>query len=239
MSDYEIIPKDGYNLEYRQDHATSDGYIYSNAGSDASTFAATIDPYLPRVVSFVGVSQQAEGADDPYEFSKGTLASSIGFPACSVIFPFPQKAPPSMPKTLTLDAAGITVNFTLIARQIKKQPMAPEDLQSDLIWFSATIARHTRLTLFAGSVLQVIVSPLGDKYGLVSIFGETPAEYQVNELNGLASLSLPKGYTYESEQILEDFTFYANKLAYIVVNEYFNFQRFKVGPEQRDEVGDD
>lgn len=235
MSDHAVVPMDGYNLEYRQDPSISDGYIYSNAGSDASTFKTTINPYLPSTVSFTGASQQAE---DPYAFSKNTLALSNGYPLCSVIFPFPQQAPQGMPKTLVLDAAGIPVTLTLIARQVEKGRLESEDPQSDLVWNNATIARHTRGTLYAGSVLQVIVSPSGDKYGLASTFGETPAEYQVNELHGLGAMPLPKGYTYESEVIEEDFTFYANKFAYIVANKYFNFQRFKVGPDQRDEVGD-
>jgi hypothetical protein len=238
MSDYEIIPIGGYNLEYRQNHSTSDGYIYSKAGADATTFAATIDPYLPSTVSFAGASQQAKGRPDPYAFSKGTLASSPDFGACSIIFPFPQETPPGLPKTLALDAAGVAVTLTLIARQIDKTQMESEHSESDLVWFSATIARHTRLTLFGDSVLQVIISPSGDRYGLVSVFGEPPARYQVDKLHGLATLPLPKGYTYHSEPISEDFTFYANKVAYIVANEYFNFQRYTVGPEERAEVGD-
>jgi hypothetical protein len=52
MSKPEVIPSGGYNQEARQNPNTSDGYIYSSSGHNATAYLDTVYPYLPEYVSF-------------------------------------------------------------------------------------------------------------------------------------------------------------------------------------------
>jgi hypothetical protein len=74
--------------------------------------------------------------------------------------------------------------------------------------------------------LQELVSEDGKRYMLVSAFGDATKQYDVNKVDGLSGMPLPKGYTYESREIAEDMTIEALEVAHIIINSAFNFQRY-------------
>ncbi len=216
----EIAPIGGYNLEYRQTDSTSERYIYSHAGADAEGFQTVYDN-LSETVSF-------GGEDSPYTLNKGVLAAGT-MKISSVIYPYPGSPSPSLPTSFTIASNDETVEFILIAKILKLIPhYNPKNQPNDKLaqWKKGEIERHTKQTLHKEGVLQELVSKDGERYMLVSAFGDATNKYDVNEVGGLSGMPLPKGYTYESREIDEEMTIEPLEVAYIIVNSAFNFQRY-------------
>lgn len=216
----EIVPIGGYNLEYRQNPQTSEGYIYSHAGANAEEFQSVYDN-LAATVSF-------GAGDSPDTLSKGVLA--VGqMKISSVIYPYPGSSSPTLPTSFTISSKDETVEFILIAKILKLIPLYdPQDPPEDelALWQKGEIGRHTKQTLHKEGVLQELVSEDGKRYMLVSAFGDATKQYDVNKVDGLSGMPLPKGYTYESREIAEDMTIEALEVAHIIINSAFNFQRY-------------
>jgi hypothetical protein len=53
---------------------------------------------------------------------------------------------------------------------------------------------------------------------------ESSAEYAPEQLDGLANMPLPKGYTYESRILTEDLVLTSTDIAQILIYTNFNFQ---------------
>jgi len=216
----EIVPIDGYNLEYRQNPKTSEGYIYSHAGANAEEFQSVYDN-LAATVSF-------GAGDSPDTLNKGVLA--VGqMKISSVIYPYPGSSSPTLPTSFTISSKDEMVEFILIAKILKLIPLYdPQDPPEDelALWQKGEIGRHTKQTLHKEGVLQELVSEDGERYMLVSAFGDATKQYDVNKVDGLSGMPLPKGYTYESREIAEDMTIEALEVAHIIINSAFNFQRY-------------
>ncbi|MCJ8271044.1 MAG: hypothetical protein MJK04_16790, partial [Psychrosphaera sp.] len=188
MLEPEIIPIGGFNLEYRQSSETSQGYIYAHAAADAAGFQSTLEK-LPDSISF------NDRENSPDKFTHGTIASGT-MQISSVIYPYPSTHFPSLPSSLTLKAGDEIVDFLLIAKVISLTSLfdvenPPENILAR--WQKADIGRHTVQTLHSGGVLQELVGAEGERYMLVSAFGETG--YDANEVDGLNGMPLPEGYT--------------------------------------------
>ncbi|MGZ8160207.1 MAG: hypothetical protein ACXWT1_08545 [Methylobacter sp.] len=52
--------------------------------------------------------------------------------------------------------------------------------------------------------MQDLISEGGERYMLVSAFGNEMEQYDVNEVDGFSGMPLPKGYAYESREIMKD-----------------------------------
>ncbi len=77
-------------------------------------------------------------------------------------------------------------------------------------------------------MLQELVGENGDRYALVAAFDDPASDivYAPNELNALANMPLPKGYTYESSILAEDLELACLDIASILISETLNFQRY-------------
>ncbi|NQZ07128.1 MAG: hypothetical protein HRT35_08200 [Algicola sp.] len=219
MLEPEIIPIGGFNLEYRQNSETSQGYIYAHAGAGAADFQSTYEK-LPDTISFNGRE------NSPDKFTHGTIASGT-MQISSVIHPYPCTHFPSLPSSLTLKAGDEIVDFLLIAKVNSMTYLFDvENPPANTLarWQKAEIGRHTVQTLHAGGVLQELVGAEGERYMLVSAFGETV--YDANAVDGLNGMPLPEGYTYESKLIEENMTIEALEVAHIIINPSYNFQLY-------------
>lgn len=219
MLEPKIVPIGGFNLEYRQNSETSQGYIYSHADADAAGFQSTYEQ-LPDRISFSDLE------DSPDQFTHGDIASGT-MQISSVIYPYPSNHLPSLPSSLTLKAGDQIVDFLLIAKVLSRTSLfdvenPPENTLAR--WQKCEIGRHTVQTLHGGGVLQELVSPAGERYMLVSAFGDTG--YDANAVDGLNGMPLPEGYTYESRLIEEDMTIEALEVAHIIINPAYNFQLY-------------
>jgi|GEM_PF-1306812 hypothetical protein len=221
------VPSSGYNLEFRQNTATSDGYIYSHTGADYQVFMDTVYPLLPESVSFGLV----DGETSPNAFSKGNPGVTA-IDSTAIIYPYPGVLPEyGLPSRLTLLANGKTVEAMLIAQIVSMVPMydttnPPTD--SFALWSAGTITRHTSQTNAAGQVLQEMVSDDGsERYGLASATSEATDQYDISVVGGLADLPMPAGYHYESSYQEGSFTMSSEQTAYIINDVYFNFQRYQ------------
>jgi hypothetical protein len=218
MLEPESTPNGGYNQEYRQDPATSGGYIYSNSGSDVDAFKTEILPYLPDTVSFATDAT-------PSDFNRGSLGVNA-IPCSATIYPYGGDAPASLPRRFTLVAGEQTVDFLLIARMLSMVPLTDTSDTATSSWMQGEIERKTTQTFFADNVIQELVGEDGSRYVLAAAFGDSTEQYNVNEIGGLADLPLPPGYTYESRVLTEDFEITAEDVAHILVCSVFNFQRY-------------
>lgn len=223
MSQPEEIPADGYNQEARQDPSTSAGYIYSNSGDDATTYLNEVYPYLPKYVSF-GAELSAN------DLSLGPPGQNA-IPSTNTIYPYEGDAPASLPRQLTINAGTKALEFMLIAKVVSLTPVESADPDSNgktAAWTKGEIERHTETTLLKDGVLHELVGETGDRYALVSAFDDPNSEidYAPTELNGLANMPLPKGYTYESSILTADLELVCLDIADILIYSSFNFQRY-------------
>jgi hypothetical protein len=61
-----------------------------------------------------------------------------------------------------------------------------------------TVKRSNVFHYAAGSVMHDAIDPLGNRYGLFLIDVDLAETYDVGQLDGLAGVALPAGWTYES-----------------------------------------
>lgn len=223
MTEAVVISTGGYNQEARQDVRTSAGYIYSSSGENAEEYLREVYPYLPDFVSF-GARQSASALD----FGPPGQNS---LPSTSTIYPYEGDAPASLPRTLTINAGTKVLDFMLIAKVVSLTPVKSADSGSGGAtdpWYKGEIERHTITTLHKDGILHELVGENGDRYALVSAFDDpnSSSEYAPNEINGLADLPLPKGYTYESSVLTEELVLTSLDVAHILIYTTFNFQRY-------------
>lgn len=217
MASVNIAVSTGFNQEFRQNPQTSPGYIYNYLTSDETYFVNQIAPFLPKYVSF-----SADPENDPLIFTTDEPGQNA-LPCCSTIYPYPGDAPASLPRQLGLQLSnGITVQLQLIARTLSFTPLASES--SGEQWAKGEIERQTSVTFPAGSVLQEIIGPEGERYALVAAFSDSG--YDVDSVDGLADLPLPTGYTYQSSVLTSYLTLAVEKTAHILICGSFNFQLF-------------
>jgi hypothetical protein len=223
MSRPKVIPFGGYNQEARQAPYASPGYIYSSSGGNATEYLSNVYPSLPKYVSF-GMEQSKNDLtlDEP---GQNTI------PSVTTIYPYEGDAPASLLRALTINAGMVELDFMLIAKVVSLTPIeSAESGSSDetAAWSKGEIERHTVTTLFKDGVLQELVGENGDRYALVAAFDDPASDivYAPNELNGLANMPLPKGYTYESSILAEDLELACLDIASILISETLNFQRY-------------
>jgi hypothetical protein len=223
MAQAEVIPSGGYNQEARQNPSTSTGYIYSSSGDDVTAYVNDVYPYLPDYVSF-GTEPSAN------DLTFGPPGQN-SIPSTATIYPYEGDAPASLPRTLTINAGTVPLDFILIAKVLSITPVESADTGSSgdtTEWNKGEIERHTVTTLFKGGVLQELVGENGDRYALVSAFDDPDSsiKYAPTELNGLANMPLPESYTYESSILTEDLVLNCLDVAHILIYTSFNFQRY-------------
>jgi hypothetical protein len=223
MTQPAVIPSGGYNQEARQDPHASAGFIYSNSGDDLASYMQDVYPSLPTYVSF-GTS------DSPDNLTLGVPGQN-SIPSTTTIYPYEGDAPSSLPRTLTINAGTTPLEFMLIARIVSLIPIRSAESSSSshaIEWRKGEIERHTVTTLYKDNVLQELVGENGDRYALVSAFEdpESSAEYAPDQLDGLANMPLPKGYTYESRILTEDLVLTSTDIAQILIYTNFNFQLY-------------
>jgi hypothetical protein len=223
MAEPKVIPQNGYNQEARQDPTTSAGYIWSNSGDDLTTYLAEISPNLPPFVSFGPVLSA-------HDLTLGPPGQNA-IPSTTTIYPYEGAAPATLPRTFTIPAGTTTLEFQLIAKVVSLTSVEfanPNNSGNGTGWSKGQIERHTITTLFEGGVLQELVGEDGDRYALVSAFDDPTSdiEYAPTEINGLANLPLPKGYTYASSILSEDLVLTSLDVADILIYTSFNFQRY-------------
>jgi hypothetical protein len=223
MSAPVVIEYGGYNQEARQDTSTSAGYIYSSSGDDVVTYMTTIYPYLPAYISFGSTP-----AADDLTFS---LPGQNSIPSKTTIYPYEGDAEPTLPRTLTIKAGSIELAFMLIAKVVSLTPVEsanPDSSDDGVAWTKGEIERHTVTIIYKNSVLQELVGENGERYALVSAFDDptSSSDTAPTELNGLATMPLPKGYTYESSILSEDLVLTSLDVATILIYSSFNFQRY-------------
>ena len=227
MAQAATIPPGGYNQEARQNYSTSAGYIYSSVGDDINAYMANIYPNMPPYISF-GAEYSAN------DFSIGVPGQN-SVPSTATIYPYEGDAPNTLPRTLSVNAGTVEVNFTLIAKMLSIAQVESADpaATGDDVWSKGEIERHTVTTLFKGGALQELVGENGERYAMVAAFDDpnSSTDYAPNELNGLANMPLPKGYTYESSILTEDFTLNCPDVAHILIYTSFNFQRYATADE--------
>lgn len=222
MSAPVVINAGGYNQEARQDPATAAGYIYSSTGDDVEAYLKDVYPSLPTFISF-GTDASAN------DLSLG-MPGQNAIPSTTTIYPYEGAAPATLPRTLTINAGATTLAFTLIAKIVSLTAVesATPDSSGDVAWSRGEIERHTITTLLKDSVLQELVGESGDRYALVSAFDDPNAsnDYAPTQLNGLATMPLPKGYHYESRILTEELVLTSLDIATILIYTSFNFQRY-------------
>lgn len=72
------------------------------------------------------------------------------------------------------------------------------DSGSGAIFSTVTVKRSNVFHYAAGSVMHDAIDPLGNRYGLFLIDVDLAETYDVGQLDGLAGVALPAGWTYES-----------------------------------------
>lgn len=218
-----VIEYGGYNQEARQDASTSTGYIYSSSGDDIVAYMDTIYPHLPAFISFGSI----HSADD----LSLSLPGQNSIPSETTIYPYEGDAPATLPRTLTIKAGSEDLAFMLIAKVVSLTPVEsanPDSSDDGVAWTKGEIERHTVTTIYTDSVLQELVGENGERYALVSAFDDptSSSDTEPTKLNGLATMPLPKGYTYESSILSENLVLTCLDVATILIYSNFNFQRY-------------
>jgi hypothetical protein len=72
------------------------------------------------------------------------------------------------------------------------------DSGTGTIFSTVTVKRSNVFHYAAGSVMHDAIDPLGNRYGLFLIDVDLAETYDVEQLDGLAGIALPTGWTYES-----------------------------------------
>ncbi len=104
------IPAGGYNQEARQNRSTSADYIYSSVGDDIDAYMADIYPNMPSYISF----------GEEYSTNDFTIGvpGQNSVPSSATIYPDEGAAPNTLPRTLSVNAGTVAVNFTQFAKVV-------------------------------------------------------------------------------------------------------------------------
>lgn len=109
--------------------------------------------------------------------------------------------PPGTPTTLDLIPEIPGADHEFIARV----------LEGTVLGFGAQgpfirpqVQRSTTLTYYAGSILHTVTDPTGTEFVLFSMSGAPMAIHDPTVVGGLAGLSLPAGWSYASEVLVDE-----------------------------------